>query len=160
MATTSITAAVLAKYDALTAALFPGGVRPGRAFDEMPSVDGAGNQISAESGYVVIKGISGPSQPLAFGRVTNESLEIVWEIYYPDLGDALKSASAIRFNGGSPHLKQGFDGGTLPDLTAPPTVRDIVYLGTEQTMAGHGKTNKLVHLVRVRHRICLTRSGS
>ncbi|AMV25529.1 hypothetical protein VT84_14115 [Gemmata sp. SH-PL17] len=160
MSTASLIGAMFAKFDSLTASNFPGGARPPRAFDEMPPTNSSGAQITAEDGYIVLREDSSRVEPMAFGRVTNEVHEMVWEIFYPSLGDCQTTAAAIRRNGGSASQKLGFDGGTLPDLIAPPVVRDIICTQEVPSREGHGKTGKLVHCVRVYHRVCLTRSGS
>lgn len=159
MSTPSLIGALLSKYAALDPTGFPGAALAPIAFAQMPQTNSAGAQLSAEDGYVVLKEDSGQSEPLAFGRTTNEKYDVTWEIFFVSLADCTAVAACIRFNGGTPAQRLGLDGGTLPDLTGA-TVRDIIHTQTVPTMEGHGKTGKLVHCVRVHHRVCLTRSGS
>lgn len=159
MASQNIIAALSAKFASLTEANFPGAVRPAIYFDAAPPVNADGAQVSAESGYVVLTQEGERSVPLAFGQISNETVDVSWAIFYPSLGDCETTARVIRFNGGTAQQRAGLDHGTLPDLTAPPDLRDIVFLRQERGKEGIGKTGKLVHCIRVHHRICLTRSA-
>lgn len=157
----SLLVAITDKFDTLTQSLFPGSVRPGIYFDKAPPVNASGAQVQpTTAGYVVFRDATEDFRPMAFGDVSNETVEIEWKIFYPSLGDCLTVANVIRFNGGVPSARAGFDHGTLPTFTPPPTLRDIVCVKGARQYAGIGKTSVRVHEVRMTHRFCFTRSGS
>lgn len=156
----SLESAIIAKFNALTLGLFPGAVRPGVYFDVAPPVDANGVQLNAETGYVVFKHRGENNTPMAFGDVSNEVVEVEWLIFYASLANCNTVANILRFNGGVPSARAGFDHGTLPAFTPPPALRDIICIKGAREWAGIGKTSKNVHEVRMTHRFCFTRSGS
>lgn len=149
MATQSIIAACLLKWDALDVGNFPSSVKPAVAFDTMPPVNAAGAQTDAETGYVVLRDLGQQAVPLDFEYRTQEVAQFVWEIFYPSLGNADAAALAIKRNGGTAAQRLGFDNGTLSDLASPRGSFVTKRTREQRSVEGHGKTGQTVHAVRL-----------
>jgi hypothetical protein len=121
VATTSIIAAVMTKYDGLTASNFPSSALPPIYLDDPPLLDG-GSQVRPP--YVVLRD-NGQVPQYEFERTTLEVCDFALEVYYPtpDSGGPLANvdtaATAIKRNGGAVGAGSGFDYGTLSDLVSP-----------------------------------------
>jgi hypothetical protein len=154
VATQSIIAAVLEKYDSgLSAAHFPSAAKPPVYFDEAPAVDAAGAQLDAEGGFVVLRDEGQDVQSLGFERQTLEVAAFVLEVYYPSLANVDAAVLAIKRNGGTAAQAQGFDFGTLVDLTSPRGTFEIVRTKEQRSKAGVGKTGKRVHVCKLSYRV-------
>ncbi len=127
MATPSITAAVKAKFDALTASNFPGAARPPLFFGQAPQTDGTGAQQRLP--YVEFSEQGRQVQVLDFERNSVLVLTLALDVYANTLADVDATVDAIRWNGGAVGGGAGFDFGTLADLTAPRSTHQLLPAG-------------------------------
>lgn len=156
MATQSIIAASITKFDALTAANFPGASRPALYFDDAPVVNAAGAQVQpTTAGYCVLKDDGQDVLSLGFERQTNEVCNFVIEVYYPSLADVDTAVLAIKRNGGTTAQALGFDFGILSDLTSPRGTFEIVRTREQRAGASLGKTGVPVHVCRLSYRVAV-----
>jgi hypothetical protein len=154
MATQSIISACITKFAALTAANFPSSTRPALYFDEAPVVNASAAQVDpTTAGYCVIKDEGQDVLSLGFERQTNEVCQFVIEVYYPSLGDVDTAVLAIKRNGGTSAQGNGFDFGTLSDLTSPRGTFEIVRTREQRAHAGQGRTGVPVHVCRITYRV-------
>jgi hypothetical protein len=153
-ATPSLVNACLLKWDALTAPLFPGGVRPAIYYAQAPATDSGGAQVqTTTTGYAVLRHRGSRTRAYAFGVTSRENHDVEFEIFYPSLGDCLTAALAARLNGGTTQQRLGFDYGALPDLVAPYRLLALRPAGDAAAMPGMGKTGAPVHSWLLRYRI-------
>ena len=156
MATQSIISACITKFAALTAANFPNSTRPTLYFDEAPVVTASGAQLAVTStGYCVLKDEGQNVLSLGFERQTNEVCDFVIEVYYPSFADVDTAVLAIKRNGGTSADGNGFDFGTLSDLTSPRGTFEIVRTREQRAFAGMGKTGEPVHVCRISYRVAV-----
>jgi hypothetical protein len=155
MATQSIIAAALTKFDGLTASGFPSSTRPKIYFDEAPQTDASGDQIRAESGsgYCVLKDKGQDVKIVSFNLETREVASFDIEIYYTSLADCDTAALAIKRNGGTTAQKLGFDFGTLSDLASPRGTFVVKRAREQRGKAGVGRDGKPVHFCRLSYRV-------
>jgi hypothetical protein len=123
MPTTSVTAAVITKYESLTAANFPGSSRPRIDFGSAAQVV-SGLQLRPP--FVVLKDNGREVKILDFERNNLQIVRFVFEVYAASAGDVDTIVSAIRLNGGGVGAGSGFDYGTLSDLTSPRSTHQII----------------------------------
>lgn len=115
MASGSTIAAVIAKYETLTAGNFPSSSRPPIWLDEAPQSGTAGAQQRPP--FVIIEDLGGRYDWTTESEgVENGSFKLT--TYYNSLADADMAMSAILWNGAAPNSRQGIAFMTL-DLTAP-----------------------------------------
>lgn len=125
MPTTSVTAAVKAKYESLTAANFPGGARPPVYFGLAAQTGTAGTQIRPP--YVVFTEASRSVQVLDFERNSMLTVSLVMDVYANSESDVDTICNCIRWD--SPTAVgsgNGFDFGSLSDLAAPRSTFQII----------------------------------
>lgn len=131
MPTTSITAAVKTKYEALTAANFPSSTVPAIYFGTAPVVDGSGTQVRPP--YTVFNEGAREVKPLDFERNNIVTIDLTMQVFANTLADVDTICNAIRFNqaigAGVVGDGTGFDYGTLSDLTTPRSTLQIVPAG-------------------------------
>jgi hypothetical protein len=123
MPTTSITAAVVTKYESLTAANFPGASRPRIDFGSAAQVV-SGLQLRPP--FVVLKDNGREVKILDFERNNLQIVRFGFEVFAASAGDVDTIVSAIRLNGGLVGAGSGFDYGTLSDLTSPRSTHQII----------------------------------
>lgn len=154
VATTSIIAAVMTKFDALTAGGFPSSTVPPIYLDEPPVVDGT--QIRPP--YVVLRD-NGQTPVTEFERTTIEGCEFTMEVYYPTaatngpLADVDTAVNAIKRNGGTVGQGLGFDYGTLTDLTTPRSTHVIRRVKERRAYAGFHFDGKRVYVCYLDYRV-------
>lgn len=160
MPTTSVIAAAITKFAALTAANFPGSSRPALYFDDAPVVTAAGAQTQpTTAGYCVLKDDGTDVESFGFERQCREVNHFVIEVYYPSLGDCDTAGLAIRRNGGTSEQGNGFDWGTISDLTTPRGTFVIVRTHEQRAHAGLGKTGVPVHVLRLSYQVEVTEAA-
>jgi hypothetical protein len=157
VATTSVIAAVLTKFNALTAANFPGSARPPIYLDAAPLTDSAGAQERAGDGYVVLRDL-GTEPQLEFERTTLEVGEFDLEVYYRSLADVDTAVAAIKRNGGAVGAGSGFDYGTLSDLVSPRSTHEVRRVREQREFAGLDQTGARVHRCVLRYRVTVKES--
>lgn len=156
MPTTSIIAAVMSHYDGLTAANFPDGSRPSIYLDSAPLVNGS--QVYPP--YVILKDQGQTPIPLTeFERNTLEVCQFVLEVYYRELGDVDTAVAAIKLNGGTRDQAQGFDCGTLSDLTSPRSTHQVLRTRETRSLAGYDREGKRVHVCRLEYKVTVKESS-
>lgn len=160
MPTTSVIKAVMTKYAALTAANFPGASRPPMYLDEAPRTDSGGSQEYPP--YVVLR--DGGLEPTyaGFERHTLEVNGFTLEIYYPDDGTTSGglaaidiAAAAIKLNGGTRDQANGFDLGTLSDLTSPRSTHQVLRVRETRRLSGYGRDGKPVYVGTLEYRVTI-----
>lgn len=114
---TTVVSAVFDKYNALTATLFGGTVRPPLQLDEQPATGTTGAQRRVP--YVVLKDNGFVPEFQSDGRAIEKGV-LVFELYAEVLDTDTsgvvtvdKMALAIKYAGGAPSARLGFDWGTL-----------------------------------------------
>lgn len=145
MASNSIIAAVMEKFDSFTASLFPGESRPPIAFDEMPQYDGG--QLRTTTGYIIVKD-GGLQSQHTFESDPIEAGPVIFEVYADTLAHVDQCVNAIRWNGQTPRTRAGFDFGTLI-LNSPRSHMQMVHRSEQRAMVGIGHTGQRVHYCAV-----------
>ncbi len=152
MATTSVTAAVKALYDGLSAGNFPGGARPPLYFGEAPQTGAGGAQQRLP--YVVFSEQGRQVQVLDFERNSVLVLTLALDVYANTLADVDGVVDAVRWNGGAVGAGAGFDFGTLGDLTAPRSTHQLLPAGEPRRLEGAlDVTGERVHASRMEYRV-------
>lgn len=123
MPTTNVTAAVISRYEALTASNFPSSTRPRIDFGDAAQV-ASGTQIRPP--YVVLRDEGRDVKVLDFERNNLTTVKFAFEVYAASLDDVNTTVAAIRWNGGTVGAGSGFDHGTLSDLTSPKSTHQIL----------------------------------
>ena len=123
MATTSITLAVIEKYEALTASNFPSSTVPRIDFGSMAQVVSA-SQVRQPHVRLLDNGRE--VKPLDFERNALVTTRFAFEVWAASLGDVDTIVTAIRLNGGGVGAGSGFDYGTLSTLASPKSTHQIV----------------------------------
>lgn len=113
MAATSAVAAILNKFDGLTATNFPGAARPDIYLGEAPMYDGG--QLRTPMVVLRDKG-QVPTWDMEVNAIIEGDFDI--EIYYRSLADCDTALDAILWNGSSPNQKSGLAFCTL--TVSPP----------------------------------------
>lgn len=156
MATGSVIAAVMSKFDALTAANFPGASRPSIYLDEAPQVDGT----QVRPPYVVLRDRGTTPAEADFERHTLEVTEFTLEIYYAALADCDTAAQAVKLNGGTRAQAQGFDYGTLSDLSLlSRSTHSVVRTAERRRFAGVSLSGARTHAVELDYRVTVKESS-
>ncbi len=142
MPSDSVIAAVLALYDTLTPALFPGSVLPPIYFDQGPAYDG----VQVYPPYVVLIDRSGtPQYTDEFDAIEYGAFTV--EVYGNSLAQCDAITKAIQWNGGTPAAAAGFD---FTKLSLNPPLYGMasgVIRGQSQAkVSGIGKENQRVYL--------------
>lgn len=140
----SVISAAMTKFDALTASNFPSSAVPAVYLDEAPVADGS--QVYPP--YAVIRD-EGESPENHFDQSVIETSRFTITLYYASLADADSAALAVRFNGGTPQQKSGFDFGTLTGLPTGFTIKSLVRTGSRRFYAGIGKAGQRIHAVEL-----------
>jgi hypothetical protein len=153
VATTSVIAAAMTKFDALTAANFPSASRPEIYLDAAPVVDGS----QVRPPYVVIRD-GGMVPGYEFERTTLEVCEFTLEVYYASLADVDTAVTAIKRNGGAVGAGSGFDYGTLSDLTSPRSTHEIRRTKETRFLAGIDLSGNRIHACRLEYRVTVKES--
>jgi hypothetical protein len=151
MPTTSIISAVITKYNALTASGFPSSTRPPIYLDEAPATDSSGTQ--ERPGYVVLRDRGLVPQYLGFERHTAEVNEFEMEVFYESLADVDTAVAAIKLNGGTRAQANGFDLGTLSDLTTPRSTLQILRTRETRRFVGVSLSGARVHSCTLEYRV-------
>lgn len=151
MPTTSITQAVITKYEALTAANFPSSTVCRIDFGESPQLS-AGLQLRPP--YVVLQDAAREVKPLDFERNTLVTTKFAFEVYAATLADVDSIVSAIRLNGGTVGQGLGFDYGTLSDLSSPKSTHQILPTAEPRQLAPRlDKDGQRIHGARLEYRV-------
>ncbi len=150
MATTSIIAAVISKYESLTAANFPGSSRPPIYLDQAPLTDSSGAQERPP--YVILRD-NGQVPSYEFERTTIEVCEFVLEVYYASLADVDTAVTAIKRNGGAVGAGSGFDYGTLSDLTSPRSTHEVRRVKETRRLSSLDYSGNRVHVAILEYRV-------
>lgn len=160
MATTSIIAAVMTKYDGLTAANFPDATVPPIYLDDPPLVDGA---AQVRPPYVALRD-NGQVPQYEFERTTLEVCDFALEVYYPTpssggpLANVDAAVTAIKRNGGAVGAGSGFDYGTLADLTSPRSTHEIRRVRETRRSAGFSHEGRRVYVCILEYRVTVKES--
>lgn len=134
MASGSVIAAVVAKYETLTAANFPGASRPSIWLDEAPQEDGSGGQLRPP--WVIVRDGGGVPR-WDTGQNARVVSKFTLEVYANTLADADTIMAAILWNGSAPSVKAGLAFATL--ILAAPSYAEAsaVYpRGDRRSLAG------------------------
>ena len=110
MATTSITQAVITKYEALTATNFPSATRPRIDFGEAPQTVSGSSLVPP---YVTLQDLGRERKPADFEGNTFVTTRFAFEVWANTLEDVDTIVAAIQRNGGTAGQGLGFDYGTL-----------------------------------------------
>jgi hypothetical protein len=150
MATTSITRAVIDKFEGLTASNFPSGSRPRIDFGEAPyTVSGSAH----EPPYVVLIDLGRETRPADFERNTFVTASFALEIFAVSLADVDAITEAVRFNGGGVGDGSGFDYGSL-DLTGVRSTHQIIPTAEPRSLSDRvDKSGNRVHGCRLEYRV-------
>jgi hypothetical protein len=149
-----VIAAIVAKYETLTATLFPGGLstsRPPIWLDEAPQEGATGSQQRVP--YTIIEDLGGTSK-WTFGTdsgtpgqnaILNGAFAL--EVYYVSLGDCDTAMGAILWNGLKPNARNGLAFATLT-LTTPYQWMSAVPTTDQHSYAGFDYLDQRVHKLR------------
>ncbi len=145
MAHDSVIAAVEEVYNALSAAPFPGGVKPRIYFDQPPLVDG----VQVRPPYVVLIDRGGVPQ-FDMERNAIESGGFALDVFADTLAACDQIVKAAKYGGQGPGLGAGIDFAVLP--LNPPAYPMRVVRGSEQrSVAGVGVDGQRTHRCTVEY---------
>lgn len=156
MATTSIIAAVITKYEALTAAGFPGAARPRIDFGKAPQLVGG---LPLRPPYVVLRDLGAPRTVLDFERNSLATPRFAFEVRANTLADVDAIVTAVRLNGGTVGQGLGFDFGTLSDLASPKSTHQILPAAEPRTLEPLDKDGVRVHGARLEYAVSVLESA-
>lgn len=145
----SVVSAVIDKFNALTAANFPGASRPPIYLDDAPPTDGSGDQKRVPYAVLTDGGVT-PGLVFDSGPIT-ESGSFTLTLYYggaTPLAHADAAAEAVKYNGGTLQARAGFDLGSLT-LPAGYTKLALIRTGERRFYAGVGRAGERVHAVEL-----------
>lgn len=158
----SLLSALLAKYDALTAANFFGGIIPPAFEDRVPEVVN-GNQLYPP--YTTFSLTAGDEMILTFEDDDVEPLRLVVVTYAPSTdatdgqAQADQNMKAIRFNGQNPNQNAGFDNSnSLPTLTEGVLLSILPMRPPAPALAGRGKEGKAIYKTTMEYTVNVERS--
>ena len=155
MATTSIIAAVISKFESLGAVYFPGSSRPPVYLDQAPLTGAAGEQERPP--YVVLRD-GGQVPEYEFERTTLEVCEFTLEVYYETLADVDTAVTAVKRNGGAVGAGLGFDYGTLSDLTSPRSTHEVRRVRETRRLSGVNFVGQRTHVCVLEYRVTVKES--
>lgn len=157
MATTSITAATVTKYESLTASGFPNSTRPRIDFDGVAQVASA---VQVRPPYVRLLDEGRDVRPIDFERNTLVVTRFAFEVVANTLADVDMIVTAIRLNGGTVGQGLGFDYGTLTDLTTPKSTHQILPTSEPRYLANVlDKDGARVHGARLGYSVTVLESA-
>lgn len=158
MPTTSITAAAVTKYEALTAANFPSATRPRIDFGGVVQVATGTTQIRPP--YVRLTDAGRQVKPIDFERNAFVTVDFVFEVWAASLADVDTIVTAIRLNGGTVGQGLGFDYGTLSDLSSPKSTHQIVPTSEPRYLdPATDRDGNRIHGSRLQYRVTVLESA-
>lgn len=156
MATTSITSAVISKYEALTAANFPSSSRPRIDFAQSPQATAT---AQTRVPFVVLQDLGRTVVPADFERNNFVTAQFAFDVWAATLADVDTTVTAIRLNGGTVGAGSGFDYGTLSDLTSPKSTHQILPTAEPRYLGGHDYNGQRVHGARLEYKVTVLESS-
>lgn len=157
MPTTSITAAVITKFEALTAANFPSSTVPRIDFGRAAQVVAS---VALVPPYVRLLDAGRTVQQLDFERNALVTVRFVFEVIAVSAADVDTIVTAIRLNGGTVGQGLGFDYGTLSDLSSPKSTYRIVPVSEPRYLADVlDKDGARVHGCRLEYAVSVLESA-
>ena len=157
MPTTSITQALITKYEGLTAGNFPNSSRPRIDFGSAATIVSG---VALRPPYVRLLDNGREVKPIDFERNTLVTTRFVFEVVANTLADVDTIVTAIRLNGGTVGQGLGFDHGTLSDLSSPKSAYQIWPVGEPRYLAPEAdKDGNRVHGARLEYRVVVLESA-
>ncbi len=154
MATTNTIAALMDKWNSLTAANFPSATRPLIYLDDAPVTDTTGTQEYQP--YAIIRD-GGSSCEFDLERNVIESQKITLEVYADSLADVDQIVEAAKYNGGTIAAGSGLEFTTL--TIASLRVSHHVRRSSEtRFLAGIGKAGQRVYGCRIEYDVTTRRT--
>lgn len=157
MPTTSVTAAAVTKYEALTAANFPSSTVPRIDFESAAQVVSSAQKRVP---YVVLKDNGRTTKVIDFERNNLVTHRFTFDVWANTLADVDTIVAAIRWNGGTVGQGLGFDHGTLSDLSSPKSTHQILPVGEPRSLGERlDKDDNRVHGARLEYAIAVLESS-
>ena len=156
MPTTSVISAVMSKWNALTAANFPGSAVPALYLDEAPPV-ASGSQ--ERTPYAVLRDKGQAPVYAEFERTTLEVCEFEIEVFYTSMADMDTAVAAVKLNGGTRDQAQGFDFGDLSDLSSPRSTHQILRTRETRRFSGVNLSGARIHSCTLEYRVTVKESS-
>lgn len=152
----SLLSALLAKYDALTAAGFAGGAIPPVFEDRVPEVV---NGAQLYPPYTTFSLTAGDEMLLTFEDDDVEPSRLTIVTYGTTQAIADQNMKAIRFNSQNPSVNAGFDNSnSLPTLTEGVLLSILPIRSPVPALAGRGKEGTLIYKVTMEYAVNVERS--
>ena len=157
MSTTSITQAVIDKYEALTASNFPGSSRPRIDFGSAAQVVSG---VQLRPPYVTLKDEGREVKVLDFEGNKLVTTQFSLEVYAATAADVDTVVTAIRLNGGTVAQGLGFDLGSLSTLTTPKSTHQILPTAEPRFLAPQtDRDGNRIHGAKLSYKVCVLESA-
>lgn len=153
MSTTSITQAVIDKYESLTAANFPSGSRPRIDYGLAAQVV---LSVQERPPFTVLRDVTRRVKIIDFERNALVNYELELRVYAGTLADVDTIVTAIRLNGGTVGQGLGFDYGTLSTLGTPKSTHQIIPLAEPRKLEDlQDNTGARIHGCSLSYRVAV-----